>query len=280
MNRSFTLAPAVEILRRRVPGTPRIAIVLGSGLGALEHHLDGAASVPYSDVPGLPDPGVAGHGGRFVFGRLNGRDVVLVVGRLHAYEGHDLAAVVAPVRIACRLGAHTIVLTNAAGGIRSELEAGDLVILDDQINFTLRSPLIGPVGEGETRVPDMSAPFDIDLQRSMTKAAARLRLPVHRGVYGGVLGPAYETAAEVRMLARLGADVVGMSTVPEVIAARALGARVGGLSLVTNRATGRSDERLSHDEVLAAGADASERMIALLSEWVVEPGPTSEVRSD
>lgn len=262
------VSAAAGALRAASPAVPRIAVVLGSGLSHLVDGLTDPVVVPFTDVPGLPDSSVEGHDGRFVFGRLDGVDVCLQAGRLHAYEGHPPDVVVAPVRILAHLGVQTLLMTNAVGGIHPRIEPGDIILLDDQINFTFRSPLAGPVAEGERRFPDMSAPFDADLRALARGVAAELGIRLVEGTYAGVLGPAYETAAEVAMLARLGSDVVGMSTVPEVLTARALGLRCAGLSIVTNRATGLGDALVSHEDVLVASRRAGGRLALIVTEMI------------
>lgn len=259
---------AAAVLRERLGSVPTTAVVLGSGLGPLVERLDRAVSVSFGALPGLPAPTVAGHGGRFVAGGLEGTRVLLQAGRFHAYEGHSMEVVAAPVRILAASGVRTVVMTNAVGGIHPRIVPGDLVLLEDFVNFSFRSPLVGPVLHGEPRFPDMSVPFDRDLQELARSVAAELRIPLRRGIYAGVLGPSYETAAEVRMLERLGGDVVGMSTVPEVIAAAASGLRCLGISLVSNRATGISGERIAHEDVLAVGREAGARLGRLVTELV------------
>jgi purine-nucleoside phosphorylase len=261
---------AARALDRRFPGTPTVSIVLGSGLSGLVEGVEDPVEVPFQEVPGLPASGVAGHAGRFVHGRLEGRPVLLQAGRFHAYEGHPMEVVCAPVRIAAALGVGAMVFTNAAGGISRGLEPGTLLLLDDHLDLQLRGPLAGPVVPGEERFPDMSAPYDPGLQRRAVAAAAELGIHLPRGVYAAVLGPSYETPAEVAMLRTLGADVVGMSTVPEVIAARARGIPVLAISLVTNRAAGLSLSPLSHDEVLETGRVAGRRLERLLRRLVGE----------
>ena len=281
MTASGDMERAVQSLRGVAGISPRCAIVLGSGLSGLIEQVAGPVEVPFNELPGLPDTTVSGHSGRFVFGTLANAPVVLLAGRLHAYEGHELNRLVAPIRILTRLGVDTILLTNASGGIDTRLTAGDIVLVDDQINLTFGSPLAGPVLEDEERFLDMSAPFDEGLQEMVRTVAEKLGIRLCRGTYAGMLGPAYETAAEVRMLASLGADMVGMSTVQEVVASRASGIRVAALSLITNRATGLSTEVLSHEDVLAAGAEAGGRMVELLTGVVKELGRvTSSEQSD
>jgi purine-nucleoside phosphorylase len=259
---------AAAVLRDRVRSVPTTAVVLGSGLGPLVERLEEPVSVPFGALPGLPPPTVTGHGGRFVAGRLEGAPVLVQAGRFHAYEGHPMEIVAAPVRILAAVGVRTVVMTNAVGGIHPRIAPGDLVLLDDFFNFSFRSPLTGPAVDGEPRFPDMSAPFDRGLQELARTLAAELRIPLRQGTYAGVLGPSYETAAEIRMLERLGGDVVGMSTVPEVIVAAAVGLRCLGISLVTNRATGTSGERIAHEDVLAAGREAGARLGRLVTELV------------
>jgi purine-nucleoside phosphorylase len=262
--------PAVEVLRARLPWTPEILLVLGSGLGRLADHVDDAVRVSFADLPGYPAPGVQGHAGRYVAGRVEGRRVLLQQGRYHLYEGHPMEVVGRPVRTAHALGVGTLVVTNAAGGIRRDLAPGSLLLLDDHLNLQYRSPLTGPVRLGEARFPDLSRPYDPELQRCAAEAALRLGVHLPRGVYAAVTGPAYETPAEIRMLERMGADVVGMSTVPEVLVARARGMRCLGFSLVTNYAAGIGAHPLDHAEVVDVGREAGatlERLVrAVISE--------------
>ena len=261
-------AAAAAYLRSTLPFQPRVAVVLGSGLGAMAEELSDTTSVAFRQVPGFPSAGVAGHAGKFVAGRLAGTEVLFQCGRYHLYEGHSPDVVAAPVRAMAALGVHTVVLTNAAGGVRPTLEPGDIVLLEDHINLQAQSPLVGPVRVGEERFPDMSAPYDPELRLLAVEAAAELGIGLHSGVYAGVLGPSYETAAEVRMLGKLGADLVGMSTVPEVIAARARGVRCLAFSVVTNKATGLGGGKLSHAEVVEVGREAGERLGRLLKALV------------
>ena len=258
------IAGAAAYLEAKLPFMPRVGIVLGSGLGQLADELRDATSIPFADVPGFPPATVPGHAGSFVAGRLDGAEVLLQRGRYHLYEGHPPDVVVAPVRVAARLGVRSLVLTNAAGGVRPALEPGDLVLLDDHINLMARSPLVGRVQEGEDRFPDMSVPYDGALRQLALDAAAELGIELARGIYAGMLGPAYETPAEVRMLARLGVDLIGMSTVPEVLAARARGVRCLAISVVTNKAAGLGAGALSHEEVITVGREASGRLARLL----------------
>ena len=229
---------------------PRIAIILGSGLGQLADRIERAANIPYADIPGFPPSTVVGHAGRLVAGWIDGCDVIALSGRFHLYEGHTAAVAGLPVRVAHALGARTLFVSNAAGGIRATLSPGDLMLIGDHINLMWRNPLIGPVIDGDARFPDMSAPYDRELLATLRDVALDSGIPVQEGVYAGLLGPSYETPAEVRMLRWIGADAVGMSTIPEVLTARALGMRVAGVSCITNHAAGMTNQPLSHDEVL------------------------------
>ena len=243
---------------------PTIAIILGSGLGPLADRIERATNIPYADIPGFPTSTVAGHAGRLVAGSIESCDVIALSGRFHLYEGHSAATAGLPVRVAHALGARVLFVSNAAGGIRATLHPGDLMIIEDHINLMWRNPLIGPVVDGDERFPDMSAPYDRTLITALRAAALDAGIPVTEGVYAAMLGPTYETPAEVRMLRWMGADAVGMSTVPEVLTARAIGMRVAGVSCITNHAAGMTDRPLSHHEVLEIGErvqDSFERLV-------------------
>ena len=251
----MTDARAVEeasrALRTRLGArAPRAAIVLGSGLGPLADRLGDAVRVPYRDIPGFPDTTVVGHAGELVAGTLAGRPVLVQNGRFHLYEGHSAALAVLPVRLFSALGIDTLILTNAAGGVRRTFSRGALMMIADHINLTLRNPLIGPVFPGDERFPDMSEPYDASLRALAREVARERKVALEEGVYLQLLGPSYETPAEVRMAERLGADAVGMSTAIEVIAARARGMRCLAFSTITNPAAGITGERLSHSEVM------------------------------
>ncbi len=247
---------------------PAAALILGSGLGSLASRLDSPRRLPFSEIPGFPAATVTGHDGALVAGSLEGRDVLALAGRFHVYEGHPASLAAFPVRVLHALGARVLFVSNAAGGIRRTFRPGDLMVIEDHINLMWRNPLIGPVGPGEARFPDMSAPYDAELRARMREAAARAGIPLETGVYCGLLGPSYETPSEVRMLERMGADAVGMSTVPEVIVARALGMRVVGVSCITNLASGISSAPIDHTEVLATTTRTAERFQTLVREWV------------
>lgn len=247
---------------------PAAAIILGSGLGGLADRIDGAVRVPFADVPGFPAATVVGHTGALVAGSLGGREVVALAGRFHMYEGHDAARAAFPVRVMHALGADVLLVSNAAGGIRHTLRAGDLMLIADHLNLTGRNPLIGPVQEGDERFPDMSSPYDPALRVLVQRAALDLGVALSSGVYAGLLGPSYETPAEVRMLRTLGADAVGMSTVSEVIVARAIGMRVAGISCITNLACGISSAPLSHADVLETSQRVGDQFERLVTEVV------------
>ena len=255
---------AAEAVRSRDARAPDVALILGSGLGALADEITDPVPIPFSEIPGFPEAAVAGHAGRLVIGELEGVTCAALQGRFHMYEGHDAPAVALPARMLLSLGARVLVVTNAAGGINRSFRAGDLMLIEDHINFTARSPLTGPVLEGETRFPDMTQAYDAGLRATAERVAAAQSLRLVRGVYAAVPGPSYETPAEIRMLERLGADAIGMSTVPEVIVARARNVPVLGISLITNLAAGISSNPLSHDEVVAAGIEARDRFAALI----------------
>jgi len=244
---------------------PRVALVLGSGLGSVADAVQSAIRIPQSAIPGFPEPGAPGHKGELVGGTLAGVPLVVQSGRFHLYEGHAAEVAALPTRVFARLGVETLIVTNAAGGIRHTFRPPTLMLIADHINLMFRNPLVGPVVEGEERFPDMSDPYDSGLRASARAVARAEGIPLEEGVYAALLGPSFETPAEIRMLERLGADAVGMSTVPEVIAARARGMRCLGFSSVTNVAAGLSAQKLSHLEVLEAGRQVAgqlERLIA------------------
>jgi len=259
------LTPTLAYLRERITRRPRVLLVLGSGQGEAAADIQDPVRIPYAEIPGFAPATVQGHAGMLIAGTLEGVECLVMQGRYHLYEGHPPERVTIPVRVAAALGARTMIVTNAAGALRTTLQPGDLVILDDHINFMWRNPLIGPVVPGDERFPDMSRPYDSELAAIAERVALDAGIPLHRGVYCAVTGPSYETPAEIRMLQRFGADVVGMSTVPEVIVARAMGVRVLGISLVTNLCAGLSAQSLDHEEVLAIGAAAVPRLRTLLA---------------
>lgn len=258
------VGPAADFVGSRMKTPPRVAIVLGSGLGGLVDAVSDPVRMPYDEIPGFPDVGVLGHAGELVSGSIGSCNVLLQSGRFHLYEGHEPATVILPMRTFVALGIDVLIVTNAAGGLRLGLKPPALMLIADHMNFMFRSPLAGPVTPPELRFPDMSEPYDPKLRALARSVAVQNGIDLFEGVYAGVLGPSYETPAEIRMLARLGADAVGMSTVPEVIAARASGVRTLGVSTITNVAAGMSLEKLDHSDVMAAGEQVKEDMESLV----------------
>jgi purine-nucleoside phosphorylase len=267
------LSYALAWVRGRTDRAPAAGVVLGSGLGALADRLRDAVAIPYQEIPGFPTSRVVGHPGRLVLGDLpvDGGAIPLAVmqGRVHAYEGWPAEDVAFGARVLCALGVKALVVTNAAGGVSPELAPGSLVRIVDHLNLSGVNPLVGENDERlGPRFPDLSEAYDARLGALLDEAAARLGFPLPRGVYACVLGPSYETPAEVRMLRALGADLVGMSTVPEVIAARHMGVPVAGLSVVTNHAAGLTRQPLSHAEVAEAASRVRDRLTALLEAFL------------
>jgi inosine/guanosine/xanthosine phosphorylase family protein len=266
---SALIASGVAAIQARIPDFPKTAIVLGSGLGGFAKGLSDATTVPFGDIPGFSRSTVVGHSGNLIVGTLDGKRIAVMQGRIHAYEGHGGAAIATPIRILKRLGVETLVLTNAAGGLRTDLGPGSIVMIEDHINFAQFNPLIGPNDDSfGPRFPDMSAPYDSDLRAKLETAAVAAGVPLKKGVYIFVLGPNFETAAEIRMFAKLGADLVGMSTVPECLVARHAGIKVAGISIVTNYGTGLAPSAQSHQETLAIAAQAGQQLEQLLRKFV------------
>lgn len=261
------LQAASAVIRRELGPLPATAIILGSGLGAFATQLQQATVLDVQRIPGYPPSTIQGHQGRWVIGTCAGIPVLALQGRVHAYEGHGHNVVAFPTHLMAEGGVRNLIITNAAGGINRFYAPGDFMVIDDHINLTFDNPLFGPnQPEKGSRFPDMSAPYDRELI-DLALEAGRLNEPplhVHRGVYLGIMGPSYETAAEIRMAARLGADAVGMSTVPEVIAAVYHGLRVLGISCITNLATGLQATPLTHDEVTEVGARIKGQFISFL----------------
>ena len=270
MSRSAAVQAAADSIAKHLPERPEVALVLGSGLGALADELSAGVIVPYSEIDGLASSSVAGHAGRLVCGRWGALRVAAMQGRVHLYEGHHPDRVVLGLRALIRLGARTVVLTNAAGGIRDDLLPGTLMLIEDHLNLTGTSCLLGANDEQfGPRFPAMNDAYDPGLRALAQQVAARHGLALRAGVYAGLLGPTYETPAEVRMLRVLGADAVGMSTVLETIAAQHMGARCVGLSCITNRAAGLSSTPPSHAEVEAA-AGAAQASLKLLVAGILD----------
>jgi purine-nucleoside phosphorylase len=263
----FTRAgTAADAIRAVVVDPPRIAVVLGSGLGALAEGLADRVAIPYASIPHFPTPTVAGHAGTLHAGAVGGARVLVFEGRFHDYEGHELEVVTFPVRVMQRLGVGTLILTAATGGIRADLAPGAIVCLVDHLNLVGRNPLRGPNDDRlGVRFLDLSEVYSPRLRTVARQEAERIGLELFAGVYACMPGPCYETPAEIRMLRALGADVVGMSTVPEAVVARHAGIEVLALALVTNPAAGVTASPISHDEVLAAGRAATPRLGALIA---------------
>lgn len=277
---------AADAVQQRIGARqPRVGLVLGSGLGGFAGALEQPAAVPYGEIPGFAESGVQGHAGRLVAGTApapagaamgrGGVEVLAMQGRVHVYEGHPLERVVLPVRMMVALGCRVVVITNACGGIRADLSPGDLVLITDHINLSGRNPLVGHNDERlGPRFPDMSAAYDPGLRTLALRAAQHEELALSEGVYGWMLGPSYETPAEIRMLGQVGADLAGMSTVPEVIAAHHMGARILGISCVTNLAAGLGGA-LSHDEVKETAARVRDAFTRLLTRVIALIGAES-----
>ena len=270
MSLALRLEEAVGFVRARTALRPAIGVVLGSGLGAFADALEDAVAVPFAEIPHFPASTVVGHSGALVVGRSRGVPVAVMKGRVHFYEGYRLDEVVFPVRVLGRLGVKTLVLTNAAGAINPAFAPGDLMVIEDHVNL-LGNPLLGPNEEAlGPRFPDMSEVYDRSLCDAAEAACRAASARCHRGVYVSLTGPSYETPAEIRMFRTMGADAVGMSTVPEAIAARHMGMRVAGLSCLTNMAAGITDRKLDHREVLETGERVKSALLEVLARIVTE----------
>lgn len=264
---------ATEYIQSVSTVKPRVGIVLGSGLGVYVDQIENKTIIPYEDIPGFHKTTVEGHQGRLIIGQVKGVDVAVLQGRYHVYEGHDLSEVVLPTRVLSLLGCEFLVLTNAAGGINPDYVPGDLVYIKDHINLTGRNPLIGPnISEFGPRFPDMTQAYDLELIDLIQSSAKALDFEIKGGVYCALLGPTYETPAEINMLKILGGDLVGMSTVPESIAANHLGMRVAGISCVTNLAAGIGHEKLKHEDVKDVARIAMNKFSNLLTQLVDQIG--------
>jgi purine-nucleoside phosphorylase len=260
-------ARTAEQLKRLTRLRPTLAIVLGSGFGHAVTRLRVQAEISYTKLPGFPRLGVGGHSGKLLFGRFGDTPVCVLSGRAHFYEGHSMEAVTFPIRVLAEFGVRDVLLTNAAGGINRRFRPGDLIRLTDHINLMGTNPLRGPLSPGRERFVDLTRAYDARLGRLLEAAARKIKIRLRSGVYLAVAGPSYETPAEIRAFARLGADAVGMSTVPETIVARQCGLAVAGLSCITNLAAGRGNALLSHADVLAAGERVKEQAAALIDRF-------------
>ena len=259
----------VDFLKGKLVAIPQIAIILGSGLGNLASLIEKRQEIPYEEIPNFPRTTVVGHEGKLIAGVLRGRNVLAMKGRFHYYEGNSMDDVVYPIRVFRCLGIGNIIVTNAAGGINTNFSPGDLMLITDHISFFCENPLRGenPDNLGP-RFPDMSEAYDRGLRKIALDCAGRLGIDLKQGVYSYCKGPSFETPAEIKALRFLGADAVGMSTVPEVITARHMGMRVLGISCITNMASGILERPLSHEEVIETGKMAEEKFSALISEIV------------
>jgi len=259
------MQPAVDFIRSFTTATPRAAVVLGSGLGAFADELADRTDVPYSGIPGWPASTAIGHAGKLVFGKLDGQDVAVMAGRSHLYEGYTPAQVTMGVRMLHRLGVESIVFTNAAGGINLSYGQGALVLISDHINLQGSNPLIGPNDDSlGPRFPDMSDAYSVTGRAIAHEVADQLGIKLADGVYAALTGPSYETPAEIRYLRIIGADLVGMSTVPEVIVANHMGMKVVAISCVTNMAAGILPQKINHEEVLETGRRVRDTLVRFL----------------
>ena len=267
------LLKCYENVKAKVDFQPKVALVLGSGLGDYADHIRVVSTLSYRDIEGFPVSTIAGHKGRFVFGYVGEVPVVIMQGRVHYYEGYAMQDVVLPIRLMKLMGAEVLFVTNAAGGVNYDFHAGDLMMITDQISSFVPSPLIGAnLDELGVRFPDMSHIYDVQLQNVIEQTAARLEIPIQKGVYLQFTGPAYESPAEIRMSRTLGADAVGMSTTCETIVANHMGMRVCGISCISNLACGMTEQPLSHKEVQEAADKAASLFQKLVTETIMEIG--------
>ena len=262
-----------ESVRSKIDFEPKVALVLGSGLGKFAEEIDVAASISYSEIEGFPMSTVPGHAGQYVFGYVDGVPVVCMQGRVHYYEGYPISDVVLPIRLMAMLGAKFLFLTNASGGINRDFKAGDFMVITDHISTFAPNPLIGPnIDEIGTRFPDMSSVYNPILCDIILQVAEDFNISVQQGIYAQLTGPSFESPAEIRMLGKLGADAVGMSTVVEAIAANHMGMKICAVSCVCNLAAGISENPLTHDEVQEAAAKAAPLFKQLVRETIVRIG--------
>jgi purine-nucleoside phosphorylase len=249
--------------------TPDIGIVLGSGLGIYSDYIENKKTLPFSKIPHFHAPTIAGHTGELIFGNVGDKKVIALKGRIHAYEGHSLEDIVLPVRTLGLLGIKNLFVTNASGGINSNFHPGDLVLIEDHINLSGKNPLVGPnIDELGPRFPDMSQAYNIGLRQALEKEALKIGIKLKSGVYCWLMGPTYETPAEIRMLAKMGADMVGMSTVPEIIVAHHQGIKVAGVACITNYAAGLKSETLNHDDVKLVAQKSMAKFAQILTETI------------
>lgn len=263
------LGETCDAIRRRANTQPQVGIILGSGLGAFADRFDNRVVIPYEELPHFPKSSVPGHAGKLVLGSIAGVQLVAMQGRVHYYEGFQPWQVAFPARVLCKLGIKTLVVTNAAGGIRADLQPGDLMAISDHLNLSGWNPLTGPNDDRlGPRFPDMSTAFNPSLLQLLHLAASKQQVQLKQGTYAILSGPSYETPAEIRMLRTMGADAVGMSTVPEVIAAAHMGVKVAGVSCITNLAAGIGHKPLSHQEVAEVAEQVKDTFSRLLAQFL------------
>ncbi|WP_125152279.1 purine-nucleoside phosphorylase [Clostridium rectalis] len=263
------ISESVKYIKSKIKNKPDIGIILGSGLGDMAESVENKEVVKYEDIPNMPKSTVKGHKGQFVFGRLKGKSVVMMQGRIHFYEGHEMESLALPIHIMKNLGIKTLIVTNAAGGVNKSFTPGDLMIITDHINLAFTNPLIGRNEEEiGPRFPDMSNAYDKDLVNLANEIGNKYNVNLKQGVYAMMTGPTYETPAEIKMIRILGGDAVGMSTVPDVITAKHCGLKVLGVSCITNMAAGILDQPLNHEEVMETSKKVKNNFIKLISEII------------
>lgn len=267
------LQKAAQFIQSKNPTKPKVGIVLGSGLGEFVDQIENKTIIPYNDIPHFKKTTVDGHVGQMILGKIKGVDVVALQGRFHAYEGLEMEEVVFPVRLLAKLGIEILILTNAAGGVNLSFKPGNLVMITDQLNLMGRNPLIGANdNKMGPRFPDMTHAYNLELNSILKASAKSLGLDLREGVYAGVLGPTYETPAEIKMIRILGGDMVGMSTVPEAIAANHIGLKVCGISCVTNMGAGIVDQKLKHEDIKEEALKVMGNFTAILSHAIEKFG--------
>jgi purine-nucleoside phosphorylase len=265
------LTETVNFLKSKIQNKPRIGVILGSGLGHFVQHMQIEAAIPFADVPNFIPPTVEGHSGNLIFGKVDGVDLVVLQGRVHFYEGHSMETVVFPTRVMALLGIEILIVTNSAGGYGDGMKAGDFMIIEDHINLMGTNPLMGPnIKELGPRFPDMTEAYDRELIATAERIFRSQQTFFHKGIYVGVTGPTYETPSEIRMFKAIGGKAVGMSTVPEVIAANHFGLRVAAISCITNLAAGVSQNKLNHEEVTETAKKVEQKFCSFLKEFVTK----------
>jgi purine-nucleoside phosphorylase len=269
-----SIEKAYNYIKNRIPGAPGIGIVLGTGLGSLAEYIEEPIYLDYKDIPMFPVSTVTGHEGRMIFGNLEGKKVIAMQGRFHFYEGYSMKEITLPIRVMSKLGIKILVVSNACGGLNKEFNAGDIMLIDDHINFMGDSPLIGAnLDEFGPRFPDMSEVYSKDLTNLCSEIADKIGIKVQKGVYCAISGPNYNTKAELSMLIKIGANAVGMSTVPEATVARHSGIKVLGLSCITDMAIPDTLVPLSHEEVVRVAELAKPKFVSLVKHFIKEVGP-------